>query len=170
MPKDYTLVLQGHQLRRITFNGLEKLLVVQTFYSRLNYNARISIDAAAGGPLMNKSVDEAYSLIEDMALNHYRWSSERTTQPKAIGRHDIDALSLIVANVDALTRRFDKLNVTPHVPPMLHVKFVAGHSATSCQLIASPSPESLMEQANYNNSFSQRPHNDPFSNTYNPSW
>jgi len=34
------------------------------------------IDVAASGTLTNKMEDEAYNLIEEMALNHYQWSNE----------------------------------------------------------------------------------------------
>ena len=53
-------------LRVCPHHGLEKWLVVQTFYDGLTYTTRISIDAAAGGALMNRGVDAAYNLIEYM--------------------------------------------------------------------------------------------------------
>ena len=79
-------------------HGLEKWLLVQIFYNGLNYNTRISLDAAAGGALMNKSIDEAYDLFEDMAFNHYQWSNERCTQKKIPRKYDVDALDLIAQN------------------------------------------------------------------------
>jgi len=33
-------------------------------------------DAAAGGTLLSKTEEEAYNLIEEMALNSYQWSNE----------------------------------------------------------------------------------------------
>jgi len=39
---------------------------------------RSTIDAAVGGILMNKTEDEAYNLIEEMTLNNYQWSNERS--------------------------------------------------------------------------------------------
>ena len=38
----------------------------------------MTVDAAAGGALMNKNYTEAYALIEDMTQNHYQWTNERT--------------------------------------------------------------------------------------------
>ena len=121
---------------------------------------------------MNKSVDDAYKLIEDMALNHYQWSGERNTQPKVGGRHEVDALNLIAAKVDALTQRFDKFGVNAASAANITCEICGctGHSATSCQLIASPSTEATLEQVNYANIFNKRPINDPFSNTFNPGW
>jgi len=37
---------------------------------------RTTIDAATGGTLMNRTEDEAYNLIEEMALNNFQWSTK----------------------------------------------------------------------------------------------
>ncbi|KEH26562.1 hypothetical protein MTR_6g464700 [Medicago truncatula] len=47
--------------------GLEKWLIVHTFYNSLSYTTKMTVDAAAGGALMNKNYTEAYALIEEMA-------------------------------------------------------------------------------------------------------
>jgi len=44
---------------------------MQAFYNRVTQLVRPTIDAAAEGTLMNKTKDEAYNLIEEMALNNY---------------------------------------------------------------------------------------------------
>jgi len=46
-------------------------MLVQAFYSGATQPVQSTIDATVGGTLMNKMEDEAYSLIEDMALNSY---------------------------------------------------------------------------------------------------
>jgi len=69
------------------------------------------IDAAAGDTLMSKREDEAYNRNEEMSLNHYQWSNE-CGQPKGVGgKFDVDALTLLTPNMDAMTQRFDRLNV-----------------------------------------------------------
>ena len=51
------------------------------------------IDAATRGTLMSKTEEEAFNLIEEMALNNYQWSSEHG-QPNRIGcKYDIDVLT-----------------------------------------------------------------------------
>ena len=101
-------------IRSCPHHGLEKWLIVQTFYNGLNYNTRLTIDAAAGGALMNRGVDEAYTLIEEMALNHNQWTSERSA-PKVPGKYDVDALTHLSAQVDAkfnaITKMFEQMNV-----------------------------------------------------------
>ncbi|XP_020245227.1 uncharacterized protein LOC109823363 [Asparagus officinalis] len=49
-------------LRMYPHHGLEKWLIVHTFYNGLTYNTRMTVDAAAGGVLMNKTIDEVESL------------------------------------------------------------------------------------------------------------
>ena len=49
------------------------------FYSGLNNTARTLIDPSVGGALMSKSANEAYQLLENMALNNCQWPSERVT-------------------------------------------------------------------------------------------
>jgi hypothetical protein len=39
-------------------NGLEKWLIVHTFYNDLLYTTKMTIDAAAGGALMNKNTQQ----------------------------------------------------------------------------------------------------------------
>ena len=54
-------------LRLCPHHGLEKWLIVHTFYNSLSYTTKMTVDAAAGGALMNKNYTEAYALIEEMA-------------------------------------------------------------------------------------------------------
>ena len=60
---------------------------------------------------MSKMEEEAYNLIEEMALNNFQWSSERA-QPKRVGgKFELDAITLLTAKMDAMTQKLDKLNV-----------------------------------------------------------
>ena len=100
-------------LRLCPHHGLEKWLIVHTFYNGLLYATKMSVDAAAGGALMNKNFTETYALIEDMAQNHYQWTSERaitaaTPIPpkKEASMYEVSALDHLAAKVDALTQKF----------------------------------------------------------------
>ncbi len=64
-------------LRICPHHGLEKWLIVQTFYNGLSYTTKMTFDAAAGGALMNKNYTTSYALIEVIAHNHYPWTNER---------------------------------------------------------------------------------------------
>jgi len=45
---------------------------MHTFYNEVTQSLRSTFDAAAGGTLMNKTEDEAYNLIEEIALNNFQ--------------------------------------------------------------------------------------------------
>ena len=138
----------------------------------------MSVDAAAGGALMGKSIDAAKALLEEMASNNYHWSSERATPKRASGVYGVDAVDMLASKVDALAQRFDRLG-TPssgshagsssgamfEVGALCEICGIQGHVATECQ-----STFQGVEQANVMQNFNPRPQNNPYSNTYNPGW
>ena len=74
---------------------------------------------------MNKMKDEAYNLIEEMALNNFQWSTERGQPKRVEGKLEVTTLTLLFAKVDAMIQRLDCMNVNvvnSSAPP--HVKFV----------------------------------------------
>jgi len=104
-------------LRLCPRHGLEKWLIVHTFYNSLSYTTKMIVDAAAGGALMNKNYTEAYTLIGDMAQNHYQWTNERAITASSPSKKEasIDEVSNfhhLAAKVDALTLKFEKMNVS----------------------------------------------------------
>lgn len=64
-----------YRLSLCPFQGLKKWLIVHTFYNGLLYSTSMTLDAVAGGTLMNRSKHVAYNLIEDMAKKHNSWGS-----------------------------------------------------------------------------------------------
>jgi len=58
-------------------HGLQKWMIIQTFYNGVTQPVRSTINAVAGGTLMNKTEDEAYNLIEEITLSNFQWSTER---------------------------------------------------------------------------------------------
>ena len=102
------------------------------------------VDAAAGGALMNKNYIATYALIEDMAQNHYQWTSERTIttvaptpSKKEAGMYEVSAIDHLAAKVDALFQKFDKLTVSVVTPPVVkppcEICGVASHIGVECQ-------------------------------------
>ena len=92
---------------------------------------------------MNKTYTTTYALIEDMAQNHYQWTSERvitTSSPskKETGMYEISSLDHLAAKVDALKQKFDKMKtsvVTPApVSPPCEICGMFGHTGVECQL------------------------------------
>ncbi|XP_058759534.1 uncharacterized protein LOC131632822 [Vicia villosa] len=159
-------------LRLCPHHGLEEWLVIHTFYNGLLYNTRLTIDAAAGGALMDKEYADAYALIESMAQNHYQWGSERAPSERISGEkssaksgmYEISSLDRVNAKVDALTQKIENLTVAPvaavaTVSPNCEICGMPGHAAPECHLLAGVSPEPV----NY-------AQGNPYSNTYNPGW
>ena len=108
-------------LRLCPDHGLEKWLVIHTFYNGLLYVTKITIDAAAGGALMNKDYKIAYALIEEMAQNHCQWTNEETTfttlpSKQKVSKDEIPPFYLLSNKVDTLSLKFDKLNDSTTLP------------------------------------------------------
>ncbi|KAJ4712782.1 Bifunctional inhibitor/lipid-transfer protein/seed storage 2S albumin superfamily protein [Melia azedarach] len=72
-------------MRRCPYHGLPKWLQVQTFYNGLGASTKTLVDAATGGALMSKSIDEAYELLEEMARNAFQWPSKLEINHKTKG-------------------------------------------------------------------------------------
>ena len=69
----------------------------------------MSVDAAADGALMGKSIEATKALLEEMASNNYNWSSERVALKRTSGVYEVDAVDLLASKVDASAERFDRL-------------------------------------------------------------
>ena len=46
---------------------------MHTFYNGLGDSSRTIIDALEGGPLMKKTTDQAYEILEDTTTNTNQW-------------------------------------------------------------------------------------------------
>ncbi|XP_056162170.1 uncharacterized protein LOC115663395 [Syzygium oleosum] len=110
-------------------------------------NLRSTIDAAAGGTLNNKSPEEAFDLLEEMAANSYQWPIERLSARKLSGIHEIDS----VLKIQGPTCEFCN----------------GSHASTECR-VGNPFTHPP-ENTNFVGNFSGLPNN-PYSNTYNPGW
>jgi len=115
----------------------------------------MTVDAAAGGALMNKNYTEAYALIEDMTQNHYQWTNERaitasSPSKKEAGMYEVSNLDHLTAKDDALTQKIEKMNVSAVTPapvsPPCEICGVFGHIGVDCQL---GSAIEGVEQMNY---------------------
>ncbi|XP_040951532.1 uncharacterized protein [Gossypium hirsutum] len=106
-------------LRRCPHYGLPLWLQVQTYYNGLNHSTRLLIDAAAGGTLNNKTPEETYEFIEEVALNSYKWQVMRTKLMKATDVFNLDAVVMLSSQVEALNKKIDGLNFSTQVNPVI---------------------------------------------------
>ncbi|KAF7824539.1 uncharacterized protein G2W53_022683 [Senna tora] len=105
-------------LRKCPHHGLPKWLQVQTFYNGLSSEIRTSIDAAAGGALMSKPVDAAYTLLETMSSNNHQWHSDRHVHARVAGVQDSDMFASISSQIAVLTKEVKSLGIQGAVKAM----------------------------------------------------
>ena len=67
------------------------------------------VDATAGGSLMKRTPEDAYGLLDNMALNAFSWNTDRTTR-KLAGIHSISTQAALAAQVEALQRQLNQMN------------------------------------------------------------
>ncbi|KAG8493504.1 hypothetical protein CXB51_010865 [Gossypium anomalum] len=101
-------------LRRCPHYGLPLWLQVQTFYNGVNPSTRQIIDAAAGGTINNKTLEEAYEFIEEMPLNNYQWQVMRTKPTKTVGVYNVDSVNMLSNQVELLNKKIDGLLGSTH--------------------------------------------------------
>ncbi|XP_042448548.1 uncharacterized protein LOC122033538 [Zingiber officinale] len=127
-----------------------------------------------GGALMNKSLDEAKEIIENVALNHHQWASERSSgafsgnQMKALGKFEVDAFTLMSTKLDA---KFEAMgsNTANAIVCVCDICGSADHAQDTCPLGAMQVQINQLEQCDAITGYNQR-QNNPYSNTYNPGW
>ncbi|XP_021292478.1 uncharacterized protein LOC110422787 [Herrania umbratica] len=147
-------------MRRCPHHGLPKWLQVQTFYNGLLGHFRTTIDAAAEGALMSKSIDEAYDLLEEIAFNNYQRPFERLGTRKIAGIHELDVKNNVSTQLASLVKRIDKLSVNDVHNSFMKCEFCGeGHSNDNCPIYS----ESCQFVGN-------RQQNNPYSNIDNPGW
>lgn len=54
---------------------------------------------------MNKTLDEAYDIIEKVTMNYYPWANERGNPIKSACKYEVSAIDLISTKMDALTKK-----------------------------------------------------------------
>lgn len=157
-------------LRKCPHHGLQKWLVIEMFYNALLPNYKGIVDSAAGGSLMGKSHDEAYTLICEMADN-YQWHFDRSGQsrrPIGSSSQESSEITSLKAQISGLT---DQLKgMSERAVGTTNCQICGDfHPMEECRLVTS-SDTNDVEQVNYMQNRLNRQPNNPFSNTYNPGW
>ena len=62
---------------------------------------------------MSKTQDEAYNLLEEMAMNNYQWPRERLAPKKILGTHEADAISALTSQVQELSQQLKAIHLAP---------------------------------------------------------
>ncbi len=90
--------------RKCPHHGIEDWLLVQNFYNGLLPSTRSTVDSTAEGDLMEKTVTQALELLERVTYHNYEQSNERENTRRTVGTLEVDALSMINAQFDPLTK------------------------------------------------------------------
>ncbi|XP_022873217.1 uncharacterized protein LOC111392182 [Olea europaea var. sylvestris] len=114
------------------------------------------------------NVDDAYELYERIAENQSMWPSDREVPRKTTNIHNVNAVTALTAQMEAITRKLDSLTHSMNMVQTLALKCVGcgvDHITASCPLasthIAQPAKVSYAQ--NY-----QR-QNGPYPYNYHPS-
>jgi hypothetical protein len=162
-------------IRLYPHHGLEQWLILQTFYKGLTHQTRAYVDSAAGGGIMNKTLEEAFELIESMASHHFQWSSDRTVVPQAPGIISLSSTDALAAKVDMLSRQIagimsgsgaSSIASVQSTQPVCEICGIAGHLNGECTFYAVVGP--YVSEVNY--AQGQSHYGGAFSQSYNPSW
>lgn len=94
-------------LQQCPHHGLEQWLIIHTFYNEISFSTKVSLDSSTGVALMNKTLGEAFDIIESIVLNHHQWVNERGNPIRTVGKYEVSTLDLIATKMDVLTQRFD---------------------------------------------------------------
>ncbi|XP_062118921.1 mediator of RNA polymerase II transcription subunit 15-like [Humulus lupulus] len=156
-------------LRKCQHHGIEKWMLVHNFYNGLNGTTRTIIDVTAGGSFMSNSANEAYELLEEMAMNNYQWATKRGQPKKVAGMMELDVISMLIAQVAALTKQLQKTTLPSQYMQVQNLCEVCGttHPPNQCPTLDMNNMpmEEVQAIGNY-----QRQPNNPNSMSYNPGW
>ncbi|VAI85765.1 unnamed protein product [Triticum turgidum subsp. durum] len=65
-------------------HGLKRWLELQIFYRGLTWDTRAYVDMAAGGAITNKTLDDAFLLIESISFHQLRWYNDKPTSDSLV--------------------------------------------------------------------------------------
>ena len=91
--------------RQCPHHEIPKYQLLQTFYGGLSPQSKTSLDAGAGGPIMNKREDEVENIIEEVVRNYEDWyEGDREISSSKGQVHSIEQASAITNLTSQVTR------------------------------------------------------------------
>ncbi|KAL4281894.1 hypothetical protein GQ457_03G020300 [Hibiscus cannabinus] len=152
-------------LRKCTNHRFQDWTQVVMFYNGVNAPTRMMLDASANGTLLDKSLEEAFDILDRVASNDYQFPTTRLgAGRRAPGMLDVDANDSVSAQLSAITHMLKNLQKPTDVRDAKAVSCVhceGKHHANDCP--------TMYESANYVGNYNRNATN-PYSNTYNPGW
>ena len=84
---------------------------------------------------MNKTEDEAYAMLEELANEECQWSNPRRIEGRQQGKHEVDMITKLSAQVDVLTKQLQAQQLGVHAvqTPQQSCDFCQGnHLSEEC--------------------------------------
>ncbi|XP_019267682.1 PREDICTED: uncharacterized protein LOC109244964 [Nicotiana attenuata] len=97
-------------LRKCPHHDIPEHMQLYIFYHGLKPSARNVIDAAAGGSVMGKTIEEALQPLNEISENAIQWPSERIIK-KAATVNQVDALNTLTQQIVSLAQKFESFQV-----------------------------------------------------------
>ncbi|XP_062118654.1 altered inheritance of mitochondria protein 3-like [Humulus lupulus] len=104
-----------------------------------------------------------------MAMNNYQWPTERGQSKKVAGMMELDAISMLTAQVAALTKQLQKTTLPSQAMQVQNLCEVCGTTHQPNQSPAIDMNNMPMEEVQVIGNYQRQPNN-PYSMTYNPAW
>ncbi|KAK8569206.1 hypothetical protein V6N12_007738 [Hibiscus sabdariffa] len=138
---------------------------VVMFYNGVNAPTRMMLDASANGTLLDKSLEEAFDILDRIANNDYQFPTSRLGSGRRTpGKLDLDVNDSVSAQLSTITNSLKNLQRPTDVRDAKVVSCIhckGNHHANDCPTMH----ESVSYVGNFN-----RNANNPYSNNYNPGW
>lgn len=148
-------------LRKYPQYGFPDWIIIHIFYNRLDSSTRQLLHARCRRYSGENTLETAQQLIEEMALNSHQCNSR---EKKKVARiHGINSMTLLAAQVEALSQKLDTL----HSPRDELWWLWCGHSSYDYPIfVGSLAP---IDQVDYVDN-TMRGHGNSYSNTFNLGW
>ncbi len=105
---------------------------------------------------MEKTVTQALELLEMVAYHNYEWSNERGNARRTAGVLEVDALSMINAQFDQLTKRLDRMQANAVCTNSQHEDSYGGGYMSSEYNSFNEPPTEQMNYVNNGGNFNKR--------------
>src|SRR3954462_8387329 len=81
-------------------HGLTTWMVIQTFYTDLNFTSRNQLDSAVGGTFMSTTLGAAMKLLDEMMLNYSQWHTARSPIGKKV--NSVEEITSLNEKIDLI--------------------------------------------------------------------
>jgi hypothetical protein len=75
-------------------------MIIQTFYTGLNFSSRNLLDSVAGGTFMSITLGAAMKLLDNMMVNYSEWHAEGASQGKKV--NSVEETSSLSDKIDTI--------------------------------------------------------------------